>query len=289
MTRRTLAAVAATSVAATAVLSGCDTGRGAAGSTPTVTSPHVPLTTTSTTEPTSSTRPTAPPSDKPDPPGAKDLLRMAKDRMTLAQSVTIDGVVHDKQGPIEIHAEGSAGKGGNSLTRMTIEGGTIEYRVIGFDKYVRADKVFLEGRLPRDHPWRKHADAWVAIPWDDDSLDHFRPAALVRASFFGEGLTTWDAHRATSATFRLDGSWAFRLQMDADSKGGRSPVREIWTTADTRKPQVQMLSIGAWPSRSEYRFTRWDATPQDTITKPDGAVRLDEGNLLEDEPFTPVS
>lgn len=269
----------AAAIAVAVLLPGC--GLAADGRASTTTTASAPLSTTTTTAPPTTSSTTTSGALPPAPPQADDLVRMTKDQMLTAGNVTIDGLVQGKDGPYELRAEGSAGGAGLSRSVLTMGGGSLEIRVIGNTRYVRADRAYLEAApttVDKDSVLRAHPDTWLELPWvQESSLDVYRPREILRGSFFGEALTEWDARRSAVRTVPKGDGWIYEVEL-ARAKGGNELARVLWISTDPRSPQLLRVVYGDDPrARSRMSFSRWGSTPEQ-VAAPQGAVKLEEGD-----------
>lgn len=254
-----------------------------------------PVETTSTSDqPTSSSSSTSGGDPKPANVDGDQLLAQAKTRLGSLSTVTIDGTLvspgeDDSTAddvPIKLHAEGSLGDvtsldtyAGNSRTTLTLDnGGTLEVIAKGYVHYVKADEQWFEGLDLQRSALAKHADRWLKMGAEGSPVNELRPNQLIKGSFFGPALTPFDGERASSSVAPYKGRWAHRLTLTTASTEGKQIPRTLWVSAEPGEPNMLELTFGRNPSRTTYRFTKWNET-SDEIPAPAGAKTLKDNQV----------
>lgn len=272
-------------------LTGCGVLGG--GADPTTSPDYEPVSKTTTTEPSASTSSSTSPqsTSPPDLPDGAALVDEVKDRMGTMSSVTIDGVLYTEDGdPIDFRAEGSTGDvnhpstvAGRSRSTLTLaNGGTLVVLALGYEHFIKFDEKWFEGRDIEGSVKDKRAGRWLRIGHEDSPVDGLRPKVMLKGTFFGEGLTFFDAERVQSKVEDFGGTWYYRLDVvKAGEKGDQVP-RTMWVTTDKGEPNVRRLTFGQHPKRSTFDFTRWNSSRED-YSKPPGAKTLKDDEDLDAE------
>lgn len=271
-----LAGAVAVSVTACGPLGGDDTESSSTSAAP-------PLTTTTTTAPTSSSSTTATGSTK-NPPSGSSVLTSSREYMASTNNVTISGTLYDadRDLTITLRSEGSTGgllstskKAGISRATLSVPGGgTMETIIVGIDHYVRVNKEWLEVfEAPDDSPMRKNTGAWVKVPFDDSPLDAYRPQTLLRATFYGESVTPFDAKKSPASFETLDGEETYRVAIRKAK--GDAQERILWVSTAPGEPAPIRLSYGEGERQSVLEYSRWNRSRED-FAKPKGAKVMED-------------